>query len=60
MSAGSLVTATGFWLGALLPVLYVPVILTGLDSRGSVSVFLVLFALHVVALVVGHEHRRDE
>ncbi|ELY44314.1 hypothetical protein [Natronorubrum sulfidifaciens] len=50
------VTAVGFWLGTLLPVAYFPVFLSGIDSTGSLSVFLALLALHVTALVIGHDY----
>ena len=59
MSAGSALTAAGFWLGTVLPVLYVPVIVSGIDSLRSLVVFLTLLVVHVLALVVGHDHRRD-
>lgn len=50
------VTAAGFWLGTLLPVVYFPVILAGIDSMGRLSLFLGLLVLHVLALVVGHDY----
>ena len=50
------VTAAGFWLGTLLPLAYVPVILTGIDSMSRLSLFVGLLALHAFALVVGHEY----
>lgn len=59
MSGGTVVTAVGFWLGAMLPILYVPVIATGIDSPTSLATFLCLLGVHVTALVVGHDHRRE-
>ncbi len=56
MQLGSAVTAAGFWLGTLLPVAYLPVFLTGIDSAAGLSIFLGLVAVNVVALVVGHEY----
>ncbi|RQG91666.1 hypothetical protein EA462_06890 [Natrarchaeobius halalkaliphilus] len=50
------VTAAGFWLGTLLPVAYLPVFFTGIDSVTMLSVFLGLLAINVLALVVGHEY----
>lgn len=50
----STVTAVSFWLGTLLPVLYLPVFITGIDSVQMLSVLLALLAVNVVALVVGH------
>lgn len=56
MAIRSTITAIGFWLGALLPVAYLPVFLAGLDSMTRVSVFVALLVLNVVALVVGHDY----
>ncbi|PCR92316.1 hypothetical protein [Natrinema ejinorense] len=50
------VTAAGFWIGTLLPVVYLPVILTGIDSISRLSLFVGLLALHALALVVGHDY----
>ncbi|QLK25117.1 hypothetical protein HYG81_13580 [Natrinema zhouii] len=50
------VTAAGFWLGTLLPIVYVPVILTGIDSMSHLSLFIALLAVHALALVVGHDY----
>lgn len=56
MSLGSTVTAIGFWLGALLPFVYLPVFVTGVDTITRLSLFLGLLAINVVALVVGHDY----
>lgn len=50
------VTAAGFWLGTLLPIVYVPVILAGIDSMSRLSIFVGLLAVHALALVVGHDY----
>lgn len=50
------VTAAGFWLGTLLPVVYVPVILSGIDSMGRLSLLIALLAVHALALVIGHDY----
>ncbi|MBZ6495396.1 hypothetical protein [Natrinema longum] len=50
------VTAAGFWIGTLLPVVYLPVILAGIDSISRLSLFVGLLALHALALVVGHDY----
>lgn len=47
---------TGFWSAVVLPLLYVP-ILGGF--AGGQSTFAVLLAVHALALVCGHDHRRD-
>ncbi|WP_090376531.1 hypothetical protein [Natronobacterium texcoconense] len=56
MHLGSTVTAAGFWIGTLLPLAYLPVFATGIDSMTRFSIFLGLVVLHVVALVVGHDY----
>lgn len=56
MHLGSTVTAIGFWIGTLLPLAYLPVFLTGIDSIARFSLFLALVAINVVALVVGHDY----
>ncbi|MHC3439345.1 hypothetical protein ACYJ1Y_14955 [Natrialbaceae archaeon A-gly3] len=56
MSVGSTVTAIAFWLATVLPVLYLPVILAGLDSAIRLGLFGCLLAINVVALVVGHDY----
>ncbi|QFU83917.1 hypothetical protein [Natronorubrum aibiense] len=52
------IRTTGFWGAIILPILYFPVLITGLSTSFEVSVFLGLIALNVVALYVGHAHRR--
>jgi len=44
----------GFWSAVALPFLHIPLLLTGLDGTAEVGAFLALFALNVVALVLGH------
>lgn len=51
--------AVTFWSAIVLPVLYVPLLATGLDTVARTVAFLVLFGLNVVALVVGHPYRPD-
>lgn len=41
-----------------LPAVYLPLLLAGIDSADGPSTFLVLFGLHVVALVAGRRYRR--
>jgi hypothetical protein len=48
-----------FWAAISLPFLYLPLFSRGLQGT-EVTVFLGLLALHVVALFVGHGHRREE
>ncbi|RQG92429.1 hypothetical protein [Natrarchaeobius chitinivorans] len=49
-------TVAGFWLGTLLPVAYVPIVFLGIDSVGMLTLFVGLLAIHVLALVVGHDY----
>lgn len=56
MNADSAVTTAGFWLATVLPVAYLPVFATGVDTPGRLTLILVLLAINVVALVVGHEY----
>ena len=50
------VTVLAFWLATLLPFVYLPVILTGLDSWERLLLVLGLLALNAAALVVGHDY----
>ena len=59
MHLGSTITGVGFWLGTLLPVAYLPVFLTGIDSTSRLALFLGLVALNVLALVIGHDYSPD-
>lgn len=58
MNVAGTVSALSFWLGALLPFAYLPVLAAGLDSPSRLLTFLGLLALNVVALVIGHDHAR--
>jgi hypothetical protein len=46
----------GFWAAIALPFMYVPLLATGLESPGQLQTFLLLLALNVVALLLGHRH----
>lgn len=56
MGVRRLVTAVGFWVGALLPFLYLPVFVFGIDSIARLSLILALIAFNALALVVGHDY----
>ncbi|QCS43653.1 hypothetical protein [Natrinema versiforme] len=56
MHLSSSVTAAGFWLGTLLPIVYLPVIVAGIDSMSRLSLFVALLAVHALALVIGHDY----
>lgn len=50
------VTAVCFWVAALLPFVYLPVLVSGVDSAARFAVVVGLLALNAVALVVGHDY----
>lgn len=52
-------TGFAFWAAIALPFLHLPLLVTGLETSRMTAAFLVLLGLNVVALVVGHSHRRD-
>ena len=47
-----------FWSAVALPVLYLPPLIAGPDSTAQFAVVVALLAVHVVAILVGHEYRR--
>ncbi|WP_255494073.1 hypothetical protein [Halarchaeum sp. CBA1220] len=51
--------AIGFWSAVVLPFLYVPLVLSGLQSTGTQYAFALLVALHVVALVAGRGYHAE-
>lgn len=52
-------SALAFWAAIVLPVLYLPLLATGLESIGGLVAFLGLFGIHLLALVAGRSHRRE-
>ncbi|WP_137285033.1 hypothetical protein [Halorussus salinisoli] len=48
----------GFWSAVVLPVVYLPMLAGGITADER-SVFAVLLAAHVLALVVGHGYRSN-
>lgn len=54
------ITGAAFWAAVALPFLHVPLLLlTGLSTANTATAFVVLIALNVVALLVGHPYYRD-
>lgn len=49
--------AAAFWLAVVLPFLYGPLLVVGLDSPGVRRAFAALLVLDVLALVAGHGYR---
>ena len=54
---GPLVEALAFWSAIVLPVLYLSLLVAGIDDTPGLLTFLGLFALHLVSLVVGRSYR---
>lgn len=50
------IEAIAFWMGIVLPFLYVPLLIAGIDTFERLVVLLGLIALNVVAFVVGHQY----
>lgn len=48
-----------FWAAVVLPVVYLPLLATGLEGQTMVA-FVGLLALNALSLVLGHSHRRDD
>jgi hypothetical protein len=54
------ITGAAFWAAIALPFLHVPLLLlTGLSSSSTATAYVVLLAVNVVALLVGHPHSRN-
>lgn len=49
----------GFWSAIALPALYLPLLVTGLDTTSELVTFLALLGLHLVALVIGRSYRAN-
>ena len=47
-----------FWGAIVLPSVYLPLLVFGIDSTDGLATFLLLFGLHLVALVGGRRYRR--
>ncbi|ERG89366.1 MAG: hypothetical protein J07HX5_01524, partial [halophilic archaeon J07HX5] len=46
----------GFWVAVGLPVVYLPLLATGLKTPADGAVFGALLVANVVGLILGHEH----
>ena len=51
---------TCFWAAIVLPFFYVPLLLVGLTTPVRTVGFFTLLGANLLALYVGHAHRRDE
>jgi len=52
------VVGLGFWAAVLLPLAYVPHVVTGLQTQADGLLLFALLVAHVVALLVGHGYGR--
>lgn len=52
-------SALSFWSAISLPVLYIPLFVSGLESTTGLGLFLGLFGLHVLALIGGRKYNRE-
>jgi len=53
------VRVVSFWVAALLPLTYLPLLATGVVADHP-TVFLVVLSANAVAFVLGHGHRRPD
>lgn len=54
------VRATSFYAALALPLAYVPLLVSGLESVSQTTTFALLLGLHVLALAAGHGHHPGE
>ncbi|MBZ6494365.1 hypothetical protein [Natrinema longum] len=52
------IRAAGFWTAIAMPILYLPLLATGLSSSLEGGVFLALLTGNLLALYVGHAYHR--
>jgi hypothetical protein len=51
--------AVAFWCAIALPFLYVPLLVTGLETTAQLTAFLSLLALHALAIGGGYRYNRE-
>ncbi|GCF14832.1 hypothetical protein Harman_27670 [Haloarcula mannanilytica] len=56
----SAVRGIAFWTAIALPFLYLPLLITGLNSGATRIAFVALVVCNAVALLVGHSHRESD
>ena len=54
------IRATSFYAALALPLVYVPLLVSGLESVSQTTTFALLLGLHVLALAAGHGHQPGE
>lgn len=53
------VAAISFWVAITLPVVYLSLLISGIDSRSGLALFIGLVGLHVLALIGGRDHQSE-
>lgn len=53
------VRAVAFWAAILLPLLYLPLFATGLDTRVENLALIALLAVNAAMILLGHQHETD-
>ena len=48
-----------YWVAILLPLVYLPLLVNGIETAHGLRTFLLLLGVHLVALVGGRSHLRD-
>lgn len=48
-----------YWVAVLLPLVYLPLLFSGIETPHGLRTFLLLLGVHLVALVGGQSHLRD-
>jgi formate-dependent nitrite reductase membrane component NrfD len=54
------VRGVAFWTAIALPFLYLPLLITGLNSGATRTAFVALVVCNAVTLLVGHAHRGND
>lgn len=52
-------SALAFWAAIAIPVMYVPVLATGINGATELGLFFGLFGVHLLALFGGRSYQRD-
>jgi hypothetical protein len=58
--AVSIVRGVAFWVAVIIPVAYLPILVTGLSTLAEVSILAHLFGINALALVLGHGHAETD
>ncbi|WP_054519804.1 hypothetical protein [Halanaeroarchaeum sulfurireducens] len=53
------IEAVAFWMAVIMPFVYVPLLVTGVETSSEQIAVAALVAVHVVALVVGRRYQAD-